>query len=330
MNNPNLFVGTNFTTNYQKAILSDIGQMLSFFPNIKALNYPKKPYHSILLQGFVLVQVGNSDVPFPINMMLPDNFPSSPPIVQIPFAQNIPFQTSQTFGPDKIVRTEKFYNWIPMKSTLPQFVNSIILYFSQYPPITPDVGAQLKKQIPTQPNINNNPQPNPGYNNPQPQPGYNNPQPGYNYQQPIPPKPQPQTNLPDINSLFETAYAQAISILDTNNSKIRRCNNTASEYLLLKHLSGVIDQKNKDFETEIPKLQDLYDKQNNPEIPKYQVDLELQKYAEENARIQVFEELNELLKDIFRNGTITIDQYMNAIRSNHRRYFDNHLYPLSK
>jgi len=309
-----LFSGTKFPENYQKAIFSDITSLVSFFPTLMPMNYPVSGNAFVLIQGSVPITCGNSDYPLPINMRLPDDFPNSPPIVQIPFPEGFKFTVSQVLGADRTCNISKIHQWQPRKTTLPIFVGNIVTYFSQYPPFSPEQGAILAQYIA---HIQSQMSQMRKAQNSPPAPA-----------QPVAPQP-PKPQLIEQKDCIDLALSQASSIIDQINQSIADYNSALIEKELTNHLCKVVMARTSELQAKSNEKRTAIQSMVTNEIPEFPVPPEIIKLAEDNSKVPFFKETNQFLKSEFHEHNITVDQYINGVRTLHRRHFEMYLYPMA-
>lgn len=144
MSQQELFAGTNFSHNLQKAIYTDISQLVRIFPSINPYRSKIKSEVKILIQGSLTICINGEKSSMPINIMLPDCFPSCCPIVQIPQTPGKIIIPSNVLMNNGCVLVEQIYNWVPCKSILPDLIFTIIRYFGMNPPFQQQSTASIK------------------------------------------------------------------------------------------------------------------------------------------------------------------------------------------
>jgi hypothetical protein len=91
---------------------------------------------NVLIQGTVPIILHGSDYPMPLNMSLPDNFPESYPLTQIPVTQGTTIIPSPALRKDGLIFVAEFFRWAPRTTSRATFVNAIIQKFSSVAPFT--------------------------------------------------------------------------------------------------------------------------------------------------------------------------------------------------
>jgi hypothetical protein len=69
-------------------------------------------------------------------MSLPDNFPDSPPLSQIPITPNATIIPSAVLRKDGLILVTEFFRWVPRSTSLAAFVDAIVQKFSSVAPFT--------------------------------------------------------------------------------------------------------------------------------------------------------------------------------------------------
>lgn len=299
----NLFKGTNFSPAYQRAISADISKLQAYFPNIRSQNYPQQPYSRILLQGFTNINYNGTEYPLPINMMLPEEFPSKPPITQLFFPPTIPITQSTYLSADGVVATEKIIPWVPKKTTLPNFVKAITTFFSQYPPYDIRFAPYLTEFL--KPFTGQRYSPN-------------------SSQSSTPAK----SSGPNKTQAFEDAFAQALSIVDQCNTDAKKATETTREYAMTAAFEIQMKNRITKLNNEISTLHVQASKAD--EIPEYVIPPELEMSCAAKAAEAAMPETLNSLRDDFRSGRINIDAYIGSVRSLRRQHFEDVVFPQCK
>lgn len=282
-----LFRGTNFAPKLQDAIYKDILYMRNFFPDIFPYQYKYPDHVAVLLQGTVPIRINNSDCTLPLSMAIPINFPNAPPRAQIPVQPNFPLIASNCLQPNGLILTQYFYQWMPMQSRLSHFVNAIVLYFSSHPPFTLEDGRRL-----------------------------------------VPQKLQLNQNSSDPQSAIRNqATVEAISLLESINSKINECENQYCEDQLTIDMANTIEVFYNDMQNIIEKNQKKLDALESQQLPDVPIDPELENQVKLNSKNAVFETTKSELQNWFENGIIGLDDFLQSIRDLSRDHFQNDIIP---
>ena len=279
-----LFKNTKFSERYKIAIWSDIKSLVKQYPNIKYSRYETTPTPCILLQGYAPIQIHGQICILPLNMRLPDNFPRSPPLTEIPFPPNFPFYYSPVLPQNKILNAQ-YFNWVPMQTTLPKFVGSICQYFSVNPPYDPRNNQILVAYFSS-------------------------------------------FDIKKGKSTVEIesdAYAQADSYVQELNKKMGECAQVEREEVLAKQCLTSITNKNKQLEQEVKTLEEQC---KNKKSTEYNIDPQVEKAHDINTANAALLRTIDELRTQFRQQKIPIDSYLESVKSLHREYFDNFVYPL--
>jgi hypothetical protein len=144
-----LFAGTTFHPAVQSAIYQDITNLRDFFPSLQPYNYtPPNGAPMILIQGPVSISFNsNDDFPLPINIQLPPQFPSAPPVVHLPGVDGMVIAPSKYLQENGIVVLQNVYPWAVPQSTLVLLVSAIADIFSGTAPFTPAPIRKIEFEI---------------------------------------------------------------------------------------------------------------------------------------------------------------------------------------
>ncbi|OHS96064.1 hypothetical protein TRFO_37816 [Tritrichomonas foetus] len=318
-----LFQGTTFNAQLQGAIYTDIVAMREWFPTIYPYQYQYPQYIAVLLQGTVQITIGGQDCPLPLSMVLPPNFPDLPPYATIPIPPGFPLKPSNGLQPNGTINTACFFQWIPRKSRLAQYVNAIIQYLSSNPPFTMADGLRLTPPKTSAPSSQGGSQyggmqqqyPN-QYQNQYSQ--YPNQYP----QQSMPPK--PQVNLAEIQ---EQAVVEAMSIVDDLNRKIMANEHQIMENKLVCDMADIINDVQTILNDHVSKSKEELKSLNAQPLPEVPIDPEIEQQLETRAKEETYDEVKEVLRETFLAQAITVDEYFQTVRDISKNHFRQVLLP---
>lgn len=291
-----LFNGTTFPPMVQNAIYEDILDTRCFFPEIFPYRYMYPDHAAVLLQGTVQIIIDNEECSLPLSMAIPPNYPFAPPITQIAVKPDFPLITSECLQPNGLILTQFFYKWVPKVSTLAKFINEIVKHFSIKPPFT------LKNARSLVPNRleTNSEKSKKSKNNVNP----------YSY-----------------SEIQDQAVVEAISLLESMNSDIKKCEDQYLDDILTADMANTIGTIYSDMKNIIQKYQDKLDALQSQKLPDVPISPELEGCVEANSKNIAFENTKNELQNWFENGIISLDDFMQAIRDLSRDHFLNDIIP---
>lgn len=303
-----LFQGTSFAPKFQVAIWSDIKSLIRMYPTITYSHFATTPYHKVLLQGYINIKSMGQEIPLPINMMLPDNFPMAAPITEISFPQNVPFMTSPALRQNKSLVSETIIKWTPMKVTLPQYVSSIQNFFSMYPPYSPQYAPIVRQMFASMQRQMQQSGSGSGMASPKPS---------------APTSPSPA----NMQEIYDDAYATADSLVNKYNDIIKNGAESEKEACLTHKLIEIINGKIQQLDTANKQLDAKAAEMGSPQIPDYQIDPSIEEAFKGKASDESLEATAKDLRDDFRDHKITLDEYLAAIKAIHKTHFENVIFP---
>ena len=207
-----LFNGTTFSEPLKKAIGKDLTNLHKYYPTLFPLRYENSNGVLILLQGTIPIKINEKPCILPINSSLPNNFPNSPPIVQIPVPKQVRLFTGSILGQDGKVQTEGIIKWVPRQTYLLLFFQQIQTFFSRSPPYSYSDAQIVEQSIPRAPSI------------------------------------KPQYNTTEFE---EAAIAQANVLFDSLNSRINECNEKKIEKNLTDHYVSLVNSIAQELEKQV-------------------------------------------------------------------------------
>lgn len=291
-----LFNGTTFPPMLQNAIYEDILDTRCFFPEIYPYRYMYPDHAAVLLQGTVQIIINDEECALPLSMAIPPNYPNNPPITQIAVKPGFPIITSECLQPNGLVLTQFFYKWVPRVSTLAKFINEIVKYFSMKPPFSL---KDAKRLIPNKMDSDS---------------GQDN-------------KKQQTVNSYSYSEIQEQAIVEAISLLESINSDIKKYEDQYADDVLTSDMANTIGTIYNDMKNIIKENQEKLDALESQQLPDVSIDPQLEHIVEMNSKNIAFQNTKDELQDWFENGIISLDDFLQAIRDLSRDHFQNDIVP---
>ena len=273
MNTPpppsNIFQGTKFPPNFQKAIWIDICNLKKQFPNLIPVNLRSQPYSNVGIQGYIDINISGQISPLPLKLILTDTFPNTAPLVEIPIPNQIPCSRSAVLLPNRAINVQAVMQWVPRQSTLPALVTAVGNYFCRFPPYNISYAVQVRNSCAML--LQN------GGNN------YNN----------INNSPQ------ELHLFYAEAISYAESILTSYNKKIVEAYEGEKETILLQDYLTSINEKISSLEKETVELQKACQQLSNPQIPIFNIPPELLDACKQKAAFIGMRETQKQLQQDF-------------------------------
>lgn len=147
LNKIEFFKGTKFNEAVQNAITKDLNSIFQYYPNLSPLHEFRNQTLYVGLKGSIPVYSRGCQIPFPIELFLPDNFPYASPMIRV---------TSKVTTTNKFINQTGFINisnivtWNPSKISLYQLLGYLTNYISQIPDLslTSDYGQAQPRSDP--------------------------------------------------------------------------------------------------------------------------------------------------------------------------------------
>lgn len=306
-----LFAGSNLSIQYQEGHYKNLMYLIQSYKSLMFYRNNNSPAQA-LIQGFVIIYISGQPCPIPINMMLSANFPSSPPIIQIPLPNNIQVPPSNIINQQRCIIPDAIMRWEP-RVLLVQYMHKVREVLSMNPPFHPNYVPQLQRDKPNYVNFLRD----------QPPPQYN--QGGQQYQPSSPPQ---QSNQQSTQQLIDEAVAEASSIIDDANIHIKRAIEAEKEKALNEELVKVLNSKVSELRPDIENYQRQINEGRNFKVPEYSIDPALENECNNEAAKDSLNETMQAIRDEFRRGNMDASEYVSAIRTLHKKHFEENIAPL--
>lgn len=293
-----LFNGCNYAPMIQNEIYKDILYTRLFFPDIYPYQYRYPGYATVLLQGRVQIRIHGKDCALPLSMAIPPSFPNDPPITQIAVQKGFPLNTSKSLKSDGLVVSEEFFHWVPGKSTICQFIREIVKHFSSKPPFSLENGKNLVPNALHTSSAQSD-------------------------------KKEKNQNPYHCSEIQEQAIVEAVSLLESINNDIQKNEMQYCEDMLTVDMTETILTIFKGLQNYIEQNKKKLNELESQQLPDVQIDPTLENTVKMNSKKSVFENCKNELQRWYEDGTISLDDFLQAIRDLSRDHFQNDILSFS-
>lgn len=131
-----LFAGTPYEQGMIRPIGIDIDNLSKKYPSLAAKKLPGTP-SLIAICGTIPLIVGGAPFACPVSIRLPPQFPRVGPETQLVVPPTVRLSPNRILRPNGFVAPEAI-QWIPLRTTLPKYAETLVQLLTQNPPITPD------------------------------------------------------------------------------------------------------------------------------------------------------------------------------------------------
>lgn len=297
-----LFQGTVYHPALHHAIFTDIQNLRNRFPTLNPNRYHYQAGDFVFIQGPICIKIQNYDAALPLSIVIPQDFPNSPPYVSIPIQQGIQLIPSQALQQNGVINTNVLYPWVPRQTTIAQLVEEIGRYFDYYPPYSVYQIQMFGQPPPYVPRSS---------------------QSQHHHQQQQQPQ-KPQLNMEERK---EIALAIADSLIEQNNNKINEAYQRKLELALTKNLSEILSSLKVSLSNEEQQAKQSKNALNNSPLPQVQVNPTIEQNARDKAQQKSYAETSNAIKASLHEGKIGTDQFIKITRDLSRNYFEIHLLP---
>lgn len=350
-----VFAGTSYAPKYVKAIEKDLTSTLQYFPDLRPTRCQDPTQGFIVfINGTISIDTRDkNDVPLPVCISLPKDFPLVSPKLQITAQRNL-LVPSTTVNSNGDVQVPNIYTWEFKKSTLSNFIQEISLYFSRNSPITPQGCDALISQK----RARAMPQPQPQMQQYGMGPQYGTQQmysqqmygqnqmygtnpmmqsmPGQVYGQPMMGGMQgmmygqqyPQTfgMAPNLEQMKQQAVIESQQKMNEANTSATKAAEVAAEYKLMHaQLDLAVATNTKLNDTIVQKSQQLACA-NQRGIPDYPIDEQLEMNARKKAANEVQQATLDALRQGMIDGSIPLDKFIDETRKVSTDYFTSFVF----
>ncbi|EAY05907.1 hypothetical protein TVAG_353480 [Trichomonas vaginalis G3] len=300
-----LFAGSNLHPDIQKGHYNNLVYLVQAYRSLQFFrnnNNPAQP----LIQGFVIIYIQGQPCPLPINMMLSQNFPTTPPICQLPIPPSIQVPPSAFINPQRCVIPDAIMRWEP-RTPLVNYMHRLREVLSANPPFHPSYVQYMQRDKPNYVNFLREQFP---------------PQQGSGYQSGAP------AGGSNTQQLTNDAVTEAESIISDVNKSIKETLESEKETALNEDVVKLLKAKKSEILPDIQNLKNRIDENKNVKIPEYQVDPMLGQACTQNAAKDALHETMEILTTELRNHNMNAADFVAAVRSLNKKHFEEVIAPM--
>ncbi|KAH0793760.1 Ubiquitin-conjugating protein [Histomonas meleagridis] len=298
-----IFAGTRYDPRFRVAIQKDMTSATEFFPGMKLERVMTAQYPYLQMSGTIPIVYQGTDIEIPLYVILPDQFPNCPPIVQIPIPQGFHLGNVPNLLPNGQFQVG-FIQYIPKQTLMPHFLDAISRYLSSYPPVTPQGAQYLLQMYRQQKQIQQQQQ---------------------QYYQHTPPSSGSQMNMNmpyNMNQCYSLLQTEADNIIKEANKAQNDLYSSELEVALYNNLDDILSTKLNEVNKKNNALRTTLSGSGEFPIPP-DIQEEALSTSKEKASLETIQYLHTALKE----QKITPQQFLDMTRRMSRQHFKEYVFP---